>query len=241
MQQPPPTSASSHRVTARLSGWSRTTAAGVWPNNCGISQDDLVRYNGGNTRFCSSLQPGQYVCCSSGSLPKPPDTLAPATADGTCKYVQAASNEGCWDLANKCGGGETVDDIVRANGGNASFCNIQKNQYACCGHGKLPDFSPKPNKDGTCFTYTVVAVDKCADIAAANQLSDYKLIEQYNKNTWGWAGCSNLQIGMAICLSTGKAPMPNQMADAQCGVSENWPPGGGGGGGEKRESRTASG
>ncbi|OMH82739.1 Killer toxin subunits alpha/beta [Zancudomyces culisetae] len=44
-------------------------------------------------------------------------------------------------------------------------------------------------------------------------------IEEYNKNTWHWDGCSKIQIGMNICLSSGNPPMPVVDPDAQCGPS----------------------
>lgn len=44
---------------------------GCWSlaQRCGISQTDLERYNSGVSSFCNSLKPGQYICCSSGTLP----------------------------------------------------------------------------------------------------------------------------------------------------------------------------
>jgi chitinase len=42
-------------------------------------------------------------------------------------------------------------------------------------------------------------------------------LEERNKNTWGWAGCSYLQPGQVICLSTGSPPMPAPLANAVCG------------------------
>jgi hypothetical protein len=38
----------------------------------------------------------------------------------------------------------------------------------------------------------------------------------WNTQTWGWEGCSNLQLGN-ICLSTGSPPMPAPVTDAVCG------------------------
>lgn len=42
-------------------------------------------------------------------------------------------------------------------------------------------------------------------------------IESFNKLTWGWAGCQNLQIGQAFCLSSGSPPMPAANPNAICG------------------------
>ncbi|KAK4247528.1 hypothetical protein C7999DRAFT_14472 [Corynascus novoguineensis] len=135
----------------------------------------------------------------------------------TCKYTQADPGDGCWALAQKCE--ISQDDLIKYNGGKSNFCNtIISGQYVCCGTGSLPDFSPQPNPDGSCASYTAQASDTCAVIAAANQISDYKKPEEYNKNTWGWTGCNKgLQPGQLICLSKGDPPMPNPLSGATCG------------------------
>ena len=54
---------------------------GCWSlaQRCGIAQTDLENYNKATTNFCNTLNPGQYVCCSSGTLPdcEDPITLVP--------------------------------------------------------------------------------------------------------------------------------------------------------------------
>jgi hypothetical protein len=44
---------------------------GCWSlaQRCEISQTALEGYNSGVANFCNSLKPGQYICCSSGTLP----------------------------------------------------------------------------------------------------------------------------------------------------------------------------
>lgn len=42
-------------------------------------------------------------------------------------------------------------------------------------------------------------------------------IEAYNKNTWGWIGCDDLQAGINIYLSKGTPPMPAPVSNAVCG------------------------
>ncbi|KAM0490029.1 hypothetical protein ACHAP8_011999 [Fusarium lateritium] len=43
-------------------------------------------------------------------------------------------------------------------------------------------------------------------------------ISKFNHDiTWAWSGCDNLVAGTKICLSSGKAPMPNPIKDAVCG------------------------
>jgi chitinase len=86
----------------------------------------------------------------------------------------------------------------------------------CCTAGDLPDFRPKPNADGTCASHYVVLGEWCSSLAAANGLT-VEEIATFNKNTWGWEGCGNLQAYQYICLSTGAPPMPATVPNAICG------------------------
>ncbi|KAK3333837.1 hypothetical protein B0T19DRAFT_399472 [Cercophora scortea] len=173
---------------------------GCWTvgDQCGITTEKLVEYNGGSDSFCSGLQVGQT-----------------ANSDGTCKYVQAVSGDYCSLLADKCG--ITLAQLQARNGGEVSFCSgLQVGQYVCCSTGDLPDFSPRGNSDGSCFEYTIQADDTCESIATANQM-EVDVINDVNGQTWGWSGCSDIQPGQVICLSIGDAPMPSYMSNAICG------------------------
>ena len=135
----------------------------------------------------------------------------------TCEYTQADPGDGCWALANKCGISE-FELIFFLHATDPSFCStIIAGQYVCCGPGALPDFSPQPNPDGSCKSYTIQPGDTCAAIAAANQISDYTKLEDVNKQTWGWTDCKGIQPGQNICLSTGAAPMPSPVTGVACG------------------------
>lgn len=134
----------------------------------------------------------------------------------TCSFTQAEPGDGCWALTQKCRISEA--DLIKYNGGRFNFCSsILPGQYVCCGAGDLPDFSPKPNADGSCKSYTAQSQDTCFVIAAANQISDWTKLEDFNKQTWGWTGCAGLQPGQSLCLSTGMPPMPNPIVGATCG------------------------
>ncbi|KAF2160117.1 glycoside hydrolase family 18 protein [Zasmidium cellare ATCC 36951] len=89
-------------------------------------------------------------------------------------------------------------------------------QHVCCSAGTLPDFALKPNSDGSCATYTVVTNDNCAKLAAEYSLTSDE-IEDYNKQTWAWNGCSELFVGTIICLSKGTPPMLAALSNAVCG------------------------
>ncbi|KAH6636435.1 glycoside hydrolase superfamily [Chaetomium tenue] len=70
---------------------------GALASRCGISTADLYKYNPGST-FCNTLQPGQLVCCSEGSLP---DLKPKPNPDGTCAAYTVQPGEGCSAIGAK--------------------------------------------------------------------------------------------------------------------------------------------
>jgi chitinase len=146
----------------------------------------------------------------------PSTPIAPRmlSARATCKSIQAKSGDSCSSLSQKCG--ISLANFEKYNPGS-TFCNtLQPNQWVCCSSGTLPDFSPKPNSDGSCASYLTKSGDYCAAIAATYSTTVAKL-ESYNKNTWGWSGCSTLLPNVEMCLSTGSPPMPFQISSVVCG------------------------
>jgi chitinase len=132
----------------------------------------------------------------------------------TCKYTQAVSGDGCFSVAQRCA--ITQAQLISYNN-DANLCsNLKVGQYVCCSSGTLPDFTPQPNADGTCKSYSIKSGDYCAAIAQANTMT-VAAIESRNKNTWGWAGCRYLLVSAVICLSTGSPPMPGAVANSVCG------------------------
>ncbi|EEP76245.1 conserved hypothetical protein [Uncinocarpus reesii 1704] len=132
-----------------------------------------------------------------------------------CRAIQVAAGDGCYSLAQRCSISQT--QLKDYNKEVSNFCGTLKpNQWVCCSAGDLPDFSPKPNPDGTCATYTIQPADICFSIAQTYYLTTDN-IESLNKNTWGWTGCKNLQVGQRICLSSGDPPMPAPIPNAVCG------------------------
>ncbi|EPE09530.1 glycoside hydrolase family 18 protein [Ophiostoma piceae UAMH 11346] len=131
-----------------------------------------------------------------------------------CDTVQVVSGDSCASLATKCGISGT--DLTKYNP-DSDFCaTLAPGQHVCCSSGTLPDFAPKPNDNGTCSSYTVVADDSCSKLASEYSITN-ELLEKYNADTWGWNGCSNLMLGAVICLSSGTAPMPAEDPNAVCG------------------------
>ncbi|KAL4767176.1 hypothetical protein BDW60DRAFT_220740 [Aspergillus nidulans var. acristatus] len=118
-----------------------------------------------------------------------------------CTIVQVVSGDGCAALAERCG--------ITA----AEFTKYNSDESLCT----LPDFSPQPNDDGSCATYTIMVDDSCLAIAAANNLTVDE-IESFNTETWGWNGCDTLWVGTIMCLSTGDPPMPAPLDNAVCGL-----------------------
>ena len=143
-------------------------------------------------------------------------SFVPLAGRDTCSYIQIEPGNGCWALASRCG--ISQEDLQKFNPQDGpDFCNtLQAGKYICCSPGSLPDFSPQPNPDGSCSTYTVQDGDLCYIIASAHHLTPQQL-EERNKNTWGWSGCDYLMAGQHICLSSGDPPMPASLPNAVCG------------------------
>lgn len=131
-----------------------------------------------------------------------------------CSVVQVSSGELCGDLATKCG--ISLADFDTYNPGSNFCTTLAVGQYVCCSSGSLPDMSPQRNSDGSCHSYTVQPEDSCSALATANSLT-IATIEEYNKDTWAWMGCGDLQVYALICLSSGNPPMPASVANAMCG------------------------
>ncbi|KAK3500592.1 hypothetical protein B0T13DRAFT_535440 [Neurospora crassa] len=131
-----------------------------------------------------------------------------------CRTIQVASGDSCAKLATKCG--ISPSDFTKYNPDSKLCSSLMPLQYVCCSSGTLPDFTPQKNSDGSCASYAVVQDDTCSAIAAAHSLT-VDQIESFNKQTWGWSGCSRLMAQAVICLSDGTPPMPAPLANAVCG------------------------
>lgn len=71
----------------------------------------------------------------------------------SCQYTQAVSNDGYYSIAQRCA--VTQAQLLTYNN-DANLCShIQVGQYFCCSSGTLPDFTPQPNSDDTCKSYTI--------------------------------------------------------------------------------------
>ena len=166
-----------------------------------------------------SMIPGEHIPVGTGhdnsTAKSSTQNKATAATAATCKYTQVQANDGCDAVSKRCG--ISIADLKKYN--KAGICDtnaLKVGQHVCCSAGSLPDFSPQPNPDGSCKSYTIKMGDNCFDIAAANSMTQTQ-IEDRNKKTWAWAGCDDLIPGNAICLSTGEQPMPPEIDNAVCG------------------------
>ncbi|KAJ5561992.1 hypothetical protein N7461_000753 [Penicillium sp. DV-2018c] len=76
--------------------------------------------------------------------------------------------------------------------------------------------APVPGADGICYTYTIQQGDTCATLSDRYQITTAN-IEAWNTGSWDWRGCTKMQQGDFICLSTGAFPMPVALPQATCG------------------------
>ncbi|GLA97771.1 hypothetical protein AtubIFM61612_001995 [Aspergillus tubingensis] len=132
----------------------------------------------------------------------------------TCTAIQVNDGDSCSKLASRCG--ISPADFTKYNPSSTLCSSLLAGQHVCCSAGTLPDYSPQPNADGTCATYNVQNNDGCSKIAAAKSIT-VDDIEEWNKKSWGWTGCHNIQAGANICVSKGDPPMPSTLKNAVCG------------------------
>ncbi|RYO77504.1 hypothetical protein DL766_004935 [Monosporascus sp. MC13-8B] len=133
-------------------------------------------------------------------------------ARGDCRTMQVASGKSYTELTAKYG--SSGANFTKYNPG--IYGSLKPKQHMYCSSGSLPDFRPKPNPDGSYFSYKVQNDDNCANLGAEYGLTNED-IEGFNKNMWGWSGCKLLFAETIMCLSTGKPPFPGPIANAVCG------------------------
>jgi chitinase len=118
--------------------------------------------------------------------------LSKMLAAAVCIYILVNSGDSCASLATRCG--LTASNFTKYNPSSTFCSNLTIGEPVCCSSGSLPNLTPQKNPDGTCASYTVKSGDYCASIAQ-NHYITVDNIEAYNTQTWGWNGCSNLQLG----------------------------------------------
>lgn len=113
---------------------------------CGISSSDFDKSNI-NSDLCSApLDPGQRVCCSSGTLPK---VSLMSAADGECATYLVQSGDWCWTIATS--NGLTVNDLEELNQntwGWSGCDNLFAGINMCISPGSPP--MPAPIENAVC-------------------------------------------------------------------------------------------
>ncbi|KAH8812879.1 class V chitinase-like protein [Xylogone sp. PMI_703] len=132
----------------------------------------------------------------------------------TCTTIQVVSGDSCASLASKCG--ISPANFTAYNPSPTLCSSLTPGQHVCCSSGSLPDYTPTPYPNGTCSSWLVQPGDYCAYLAAEFSITVDE-IEAYNNNTWGWLGCSDLQVGQNICMSLGNPPFPSPVSGTVCG------------------------
>lgn len=108
-------------------------------SRCAISGPDFTKFNS-DKDFCSSLQPGDFACCSSGTPYTP--TKPEKNADGTCAVHLIKNGDSCSSLAKK--NGIKVDDIEKWNKGKTWAWNGCAEMLAGYNMCLSPGFPPLP-------------------------------------------------------------------------------------------------
>lgn len=116
---------------------------------CGIRGSDFVKFNP-QSDLCSTLVPGNYVCCSSGDPYVPPKPPAPKPdADGTCATHLIENGDTCAALAKKYG--ITVEDIEKFNENTWAWTECKQmllGYNMCLSKGQAP--LPPPQQGAQC-------------------------------------------------------------------------------------------
>ncbi|KAJ7191007.1 glycoside hydrolase superfamily, partial [Mycena pura] len=217
------TAATANTTILQLCGGGRNarSALGVIASSNGLAavQGALAAWNNAT---CATLAGASSSTISTTVYQSPlaptaavptPVALAPR-ASATCRAIQVVSGDSCATLATECS--ITPAQFTSFNPSPTECSALKVGEWVCCSAGALPDLTPKPSANGTCFTYLIAAGDSCASIAAAHSLT-VDAIGGFNTDTWGWVGCGDLLADTNICLSTGKPPMPAPMSNAVCG------------------------
>lgn len=136
---------------------------------------------------------------------------------GECKWIRAEEGDTCTTLARRCG--ISGAKYMTYNSDQYHCSSLREGLPVCCSEGKQPDLRPDQNADGSCFWTKIRGGDTCDGIRAKNGLSEKELFS-FNEDTWGWSGCDPLPVGIRICLSKGKPPLPESVDNAMCGPTK---------------------
>ena len=112
---------------------------------CNITPAAFTKLHPQST-FCSSLKIGQWVCCTTGTLP---DLKPKPNPDGSCATYTVKNNDDCSQIA--ASHSLAVDDITKLNQdtwGFAGCSSLWPDMTLCLSSGKPP--MPAPVSDAVC-------------------------------------------------------------------------------------------
>lgn len=156
------------RATCRHIQVSSGDSCAALATRCGISAADFTKFNPSST-LCSTLKPGDYVCCSSGTpyvSPKPQPN-----ADGTCATHLIVNGDSCDDLAKK--NNITPADIEKFDQGKTWAWTACKDMLVgynmCLSTGRAPLPPPQAGAEcGPLVAGTKLPADNTTSIAELN-------------------------------------------------------------------------
>lgn len=170
---------------------------------CGISGADFTEYNS-DPDLCSTLKPGQHVCCSSGTLP---DFAPKPNPDGSCATYTIQPNDNCADLAAEYS--LTQDDIEDFNQKTWAWngcANVWVGTVICLSSGSPP--MPASVANAVCGPQVpgTEAPDDTTDIAGLNPCPLNACC-----NVWGQVSSSFQKQTMQ---SASQSIRPNRLRDS---------------------------
>ena len=103
---------------------------------CGISGSDFTKYNSQKANLCSTLMPGQYVCCSAGVLA---DHTPQPLPGGDCFPYTIQKNDICWDIADAFNiDVARIEESNKKTFGFAGCGQLYEHQHICLSSGNPP-------------------------------------------------------------------------------------------------------
>ncbi|KAK6953668.1 hypothetical protein Daesc_005973 [Daldinia eschscholtzii] len=139
-----------HDITKRGDCTTETVVSGdgcaSLAERCGISGADFTKYNP-DPNLCSTLQIGQRVCCSSGTLP---DIRPKPEPNGTCASYTVQEGDSCSSIAANNGlSASEVEDFNKVKTWGFDSCaNLGLGVRICLSDGDAP--LPAPQKGAIC-------------------------------------------------------------------------------------------
>jgi chitinase len=132
----------SPRADCRTEKVESGNSCGSLATKCGISGADFTKYNPSST-FCSTLQPGQLVCCSAGTIP---DIRPKPDANGSCASYDVQPGDFCQKIASSNGLTlEALNSFNTKTWGWTGCENLQVGIRICLSTGTPPMPAPVAN------------------------------------------------------------------------------------------------